>query len=268
MDLLKKHYEKVLLGIVLVGLAVGTGFLPIMIASERESLEQMRVAMITRQVPPLPEPDLARQSTAFKRADAPLKLDFSSTNKLFNPVPWGKRSDGVIFKMEEGNVGPKAVGITKISPLYTVVSLDSVGPESDSGRRYVIGVQREAALVASQRGKKQYYAVPNVKNDAFVVREVKGPAEDPTEIVIELNDTGESAGVAKDRPFKREDGYIADLKYEPEKKTWTNRRVGAQISFGGEDYIVVAISKDEVVLSAKSNNKKTPISYNPSLDQK
>ena len=268
MDFLKKHYEKVLLGIVLVGLAIGTAFLPIMIASERESLEQMRLVIVNHPVKPLDEPDLTRQNEVFKRADTTLKLDFSSSNKLFNPVLWVKTPDGRIIKAEEGNVGPKAVIVAKISPLYTVVSLDSVGPESDSGRRYVIGVQHEAALLASQRNKKQYYAVPDAKNDAFVIREVKGPAEDPTEIIIELNDTGESVSVAKDRPFKREDGYIADLKYEPERKTWTNRRVNSLISFGGEDYKVVAIAKDEVVLSAISNNKKTPIFYNPVPDQK
>ena len=36
MDFLKKHYEKVLLGVVLVGLAVGAALLPWMISKERD----------------------------------------------------------------------------------------------------------------------------------------------------------------------------------------------------------------------------------------
>jgi hypothetical protein len=62
---------------------------------------------------------------------------------------------------------------------------------------------------------------------------------------------------------------MADLRYEPEKRSWNDVRVGAggagtvPIIINGESYIVVAIDKGEVVLSAKSNNKKTPIPYNP-----
>ena len=75
--------------------------------------------------------------------------------------------------------------------------------------------------------------------------------------------------VVKEKPFRRVDGYLADLKYDPEKKNWPNLRVGAggpgtpRITINGEDYIVVAITKNEVVLSAKSNDKKTPRPFNP-----
>lgn len=265
MDFLKKHYEKILLGVVLIGLAVGTAFLPIMIASERDALRQKSEEILGHKVELLKEPDLSRQNELFKRAETPISLDFSTGNRLFNPIPWGKKADGHPIKLQEGNVGPKAVVVTNISPLYTTVSFDST-TVSDSGPRYVIGVQREAAPGASQRSKKQYYSVLNTKNDAFVIREVKGPPEEPAELVLELNDTGESVSVAKDRPFKRVDGYTADLKYDPEKKTWPGRRIGTPLSFGGEDYIIVAITKDEVVLSARSNNKKTPISYKPAAD--
>jgi hypothetical protein len=268
MDFLKKHYEKVLLGIVLVGLAVGTAFLPIMIATERESLEEARMQLIVRQPKSLEEPDLTQQKATFKRVEAPLRLDFSSTNKLFNAVPWVKASDGRLIKAEERNIGPKAVTVTRISPLYTVIKLDSV-QMSESGPRYMMGVERQAAASPSQRRNKGYMATLHVKNDAFTIKEVKGPAEDPSALVLELNDTSEEATVTKDQPFKREDGYTADLKYEPEKKSWSNVRVGAggpgtpPIIINGEGYIVVAIAKDEVVLSARSNNKKTPISYRP-----
>ena len=84
---------------------------------------------------------------------------------------------------------------------------------------------------------------------------------------MELTDTNERISVTRDKPFLREDGYMADLRYEPEKKTWTAVRVGAGSSgtpplvIEGESYIVVAINKSEVVLSAKSNNKKTVVAF-------
>jgi hypothetical protein len=58
---------------------------------------------------------------------------------------------------------------------------------------------------------------------------------------------------------------MADLKYTPENKTWTARRVGSgPLTFAGEEYNIVAIGTNEVVLSAKSNQKKWTIALNNS----
>lgn len=259
MDFIKKHYEKILLGAVLLGLFVAVFFLQFMISSERESLTEARTKILGKAVKPLPSPDTTRSENVLRLLQFPFVLDFTTTNKLFNPVQWQKTLDGHLIKR---GTELSMCQVTKISPLYTIITLDSI-QASDSGPRYVMGVEREAATTAAQRRKKQYYATVNNKNDAFVIREVKGPADNPTELILELNDSGERALLAKEKPFKRADGYTADLKYDPERKVWINRRVGSPISFGGEDYIIVAINKNEVVLSAKSNLKKTSIPYNP-----
>ena len=106
-------------------------------------------------------------------------------------------------------------------------------------------------------------AIVAIENDTFTLREVKTAPDDPTNatVVLELNDTAQRATVAKDQPFRRVDGYVVDMKYAPEAKTWTNRRVGASLAFNGEDYNIVAITENEVVLSAKSNQKKWTIKY-------
>jgi hypothetical protein len=57
---------------------------------------------------------------------------------------------------------------------------------------------------------------------------------------------------------------MVELKYAPEAKTWTNKRIGASLSFNGEDYNIVRLTENEVVLSAKSNQKKWTIKYNAS----
>ena len=136
-----------------------------------------------------------------------------------------------------------------------------------TGVRYAIGVERESAPKPEQRRKKPYYAAVNDKKDVFVIREVKGPPDNPTELVLELNDTAEHVVLKKGIPFKQVDGYTADLKYDPERKTWPGVRAGVTprppMIVAGEEYIIVAITKNEVVLSAKLNNKKTSIPYNP-----
>jgi len=262
MDFLKKHYEKIILGIVLVGLAVAVAFIPFKVGSERKELDEKRISLIPRSVKPLTNLDLTTPQASLKRIAEPINVNFSAPHRLFNPVPWQKSASGQLIKYDDTHIGPKAVTISKITPLYLIITVDNVNI-SDSGPRYVLGVQKEAAAQSSQRIKKETYSKLNDKNDTFILRKIDGAAEAPIKWTLELNDSGETAVVTKEQPFKRIDGYMADLKYDPEKQTWNNCRVGRSLHFNGEDYNVVAISQNEVVLSAKSNQKKWPIQLNP-----
>ena len=265
MDFLKKHYEKVVLGVVLLGLAVAVAFLPFKIASEKQKLEDMRNQLIHPKVKELTNLDLSLPDAVLKRMAAPALVDFSAPNKLFNPMPWQKAADGHLIKVDATNVGPNAVTITKMTPLYLKLSLDSV-TLLEAGPRYVIGIEKEAAPNLRDRPKTQKYCSLNTKNETFTLRDVKTPADNPTNVtlVLELNDTKQRAVVSREQPFRRIDGYVVDLKYGPENKTWTNKRIGAPLSFNGQDYNIVAINENEVVLSAKSNQKNWTVKYSAS----
>jgi hypothetical protein len=265
MDFLKKHYEKVLLGVVLLGLAVAVAFLPFKIASEKQKLEDMRNQLIHPNVKELTNQDLSLPDAALKRMAAPASVDFSAPNKLLNPLPWQKAADGHLIKVDATNVGPNAVTITKMTPLYLKLTLDSV-TSLESGPRYVIGIEKEAALNPRERPKTQKYCSLNTKNETFTLRDIKAAPDNPTNVavVLELNDTKERAVVSREQPFRRIDGYMVDLKYAPENKIWNARRVGGSLTFNGEDYNIVAITENEVVLSAKSNQKKWTVKYSAS----
>ncbi len=264
MDFLKKHYEKVLLGVVLLGLAVAVAFLPLKIANEKQTLLNMRQQLINPKVKPLTNLDLTVPDNTLKRVAVPVTLDFSAPNRLFNPMLWQKAADGHLIKADESNIGPKALVITQIIPLYLKLTLDSV-TTLGSEPRYVIGIENEAAANAHDRYKRQKFCSPQEKTELFTLRGVKA-TPNPTNVVVllELNDTRKRVELSKDQPFRRVDGYMVDLKYPPESKTWKNRRVGAKLPFNGEEYNIVAISEDEVVLSAKSNQKKWTVKYNAS----
>jgi hypothetical protein len=88
MDLLKKHYEKVLLGVVLLGLAVGVGFLPFKIASEKQKLEDLTITLIHPNVKPLTNQDLTLPESVLKRVATRTELDFGPPNRLFKPMVW------------------------------------------------------------------------------------------------------------------------------------------------------------------------------------
>ena len=269
MDFLKKNYEKVLLGVVLLGLAVAVAFLPFKIASDKQKVEDMRNTLIHPKVGPLTNLDLSGPDSMLKRVAVPAQVDFSVPHKLFNPMPWQKAADGRILKVDSTNIGPNAVTITKMLPLYLKITLDDV-TMVDAGARCKIGVENEAAASLKERRKQKYCKLGD-KNETFALRDIQGVSVDnPTnaaataKVVLELNDTNQRVTVTRDQPYRRVDGYMVDLKYSPETKTWTGRRVGATISFNGEDYNIVAITENEVVLSAKSNQKKWTIKYSAS----
>jgi hypothetical protein len=259
MDFLKKNYEKVLLGLVLLGLAVAVAFLPFKITSEKQTLEDMRNRLINPKVKPLTNLDLTMPDAVLKRVAAIPAVDFSAPNKLFNPMPWQKAADGHLIKVDATNIGPNAVAITKMVPLYLKLTLNDV-TTMESGTGCKIGIENQAAVKLQDRKKEKYCKVGD-KNEIFVVRDIKVAPDNPTNatVVLELDDTAQRVTLTRDQPFRRVDGYTVDLKYAPEAKTWTSRRVGAALSFNGEDYNIVAITENEVVLSAKSNQKKWTI---------
>jgi hypothetical protein len=263
MDFLKKHYEKIILIVVLLGVVGFLVFLPFVIAADQQELKDKRAEVVPTKINPLPELDLARQQSIMERLQTPANFDFSTRNKLFNPIEWKRYPDGTMFPIKNGTeIGPRAVVVTKISPLYLVVTLDQVDTNSPSPR-YVIGLEHQAAATLAMRHKQTRYAAVGEKKDLFTMVSVKGDPLNPDEVVLKLTDTGETAVVSKDKPFQRVDAYTADLRYDPEKKSFAGRRAEATISFNGENYIIVAIDANEVILSGQSNQKKTILPYTP-----
>jgi len=263
MDFLKKHYEKILLGVVLLGLVGAAVFLPFLILHDRKELEDKRTGIIHHAVRPLPPLELTEQSNAIERLQLPYHINFETTNRLFNPVEWQRAVNGTLIKIESGNeVGPSAVVVTRITPLYLILTLESV-QTNEFGARYVIVVERQAAAEAWQRAKRQHYSSVGEKNETFTITSISGPPGNPTQLILRLTDTGERAILSQGKPFRRVDGYMADLKYSPGGNNWQDQRVGDDLKFAGDDYIIVAISRNEVVLSAKSNQKKTTLIFNP-----
>jgi hypothetical protein len=261
MDFIKKHYEKVLLGVVLLLATGAVAALPFLISSEKATLEEQRTTILKRPVKPLTNLDLTISETVVKNLGTPLGADFSLPHNVLNPVQWQKGNDNRLIKLAKGNeIGPEAAVVTKTTPLYLILSLDSVGPSTTgSPSGYLIGIEKQASTAANARRKRQTFAAKDAKKDDFTLREVKGPPENPTELIVELGDTGDRVSLSKEKPYKRVDGYLADVRYDPEKKNYANRRVDDQLVIAGETYKIVAITQNEVVVSHTLTGKKFTI---------
>jgi hypothetical protein len=264
MDFLKKHYEKIILSLVLLGLVGALVFLPVIISSDQQQQKELSEGMIQGKHKALQPLDLSDQDNVLQRLKSPYNLDFSTTNKLFNPMQWQKAANGYLIKIKTGSeIGGQAAVVTKITPLYLILTLDSVETNALVGARYVVGVERQASPSPSLRHKRQHYVSKGEKNDVFTLTDVKGDPANPDQLVLKLTDTSDVATISKDKPFQRVDGYAADLQYDPEGKKWQGQRVGADLKFASDDYIIVAIHQNEVILSAASNQKKNVLPYAP-----
>ena len=89
MDFLKKHYEKILLGVVLVGLVGGLVVLLLKIGADREALRAKEESKVNPHVQALSNLDLTIAQDALKLVSTPAVIDFGPPNRLslLNPSP-------------------------------------------------------------------------------------------------------------------------------------------------------------------------------------
>jgi hypothetical protein len=261
MDFIKKHYEKIILGIVLAGLVGALVFMMFYISHDREVMEASSNNVTNPKTAGLTNLDLAANHATITRLATPAKLDFETGNRVFNPVDWVKNPDGTLTRATK--IGPQTCVVTNIVPLYLIVTLDGV-TTNEFGARYTIGVEKQSAPTAAKRHKTQrFVSVGDKPNDVFALVEIKGAAENPDTVVLKLIDSGEPATVAKENPFRRVDAYMADFRYDLEKKSFLRRRVGDRVTFGGTDYVVSDITQNAVGIVDQSNQRRTELPFNP-----
>lgn len=264
MSFIKKNYEKVVLGVVLLGLFGALLYLPIAIKADKDNLQSI-VDGITHAPPkPLPDLNMALEDGALGRVQSSYNLDLETTNRLFNPMQWQKASDGRWIENRTGNeLGPGAVQVTKIVPLYYILRLDSIEPANQFGpARYVISIEQQDAPIAVQRRPRKHYLSAGEKDAQLALISATGPAANP-QLLVQIISTGEQVTITKTKSFQEVTGYAADFRYPPENRQWYDQRVGAVINLNRNDYKVVVIDQNELVLSAESNQKKTTRPYQP-----
>ena len=256
MQFLKAHYEKIILSIVLIGLAAAAGLMPMKVSQERQLQEERQTVFLPKDVKPLTPIDLATNQQALTRVSDPARVKLAGEHNLFNPVRWQKLPNGSIYRAQDA--GPSALEITEIRPLHLRVSFDQV---TDVGgviryRIEILNEQRSNRPLPRDVGEGD-------ENNMFKLERVIGEDKrNPEGFEIVLEGDKEPVRITKQQPYERVIGYAADLRHTVEKREWNDRRVKDELTFGGETYNIVAITANEVVLSAKSNKKQTVLEYN------
>ena len=102
MEFLKNNYEKVILSVVLIGLAIAAVFLLTSVDSEKRSLEEIESGIIATRPKGLKPVDLSTNETALQRLLKPPSLRLVGEHNLFNPVTWKKMPDGRLLALRTG----------------------------------------------------------------------------------------------------------------------------------------------------------------------
>ncbi len=257
MQFLKAHYEKIILSVVLMGLAAVAALMPMRVAQERERQDAREREITNPKVKEYQPIDLATNATVLARLEQPSKLKLSGEHNVFNPVTWQKKPDGQLVKLTE--TGPNAVEVMEIRPLHLSVAFDDV-TGTPQEVRYTLSFLNEG-----QRSGKPTPRIAGIgeKNNMFTIQSIAGETNNPTSLQVLIAGDREPVTIAPGKPYDRTVGHTADLNYPPTGKQWKNARIKEELTINGETYNIVAITPNEVVLSAKSNKKQTVLEYKP-----
>jgi hypothetical protein len=257
MEFLKRHYEKIVLCIVLLGLAGAAVW------------TKGAIDKVQNNTAPLPEPprrggvslkplDLSTDMLALAQVTNPPAILLSGEHNLFNPVTWKRKSDNTLLKILTN--GAAALTVSNITKLYTVIAFDHA---SGQGSGVYVMTYQQHSDPAHPAHKTTEYAKKDekMKSGLYILRTVQGDADNPTALDLELPDTGDTVTVTKEKPYEKVDSYIADLRYDPESKNMPRVHVNDVITLDGEPYKVVEITANAVRVQSSRTTKVTEIKW-------
>lgn len=264
MEFFRKHYEKVILSIVLLFLAVAAAYLPARVQAVNRDIADV----IERENPkPFTPLNTETNVAILKQSQKKLRVKLSgSKHNLFNPVGWIKNKDGNLIKDRfYGMRGPEALIAKKIDPLYFSIEYDNIITNS-AEIFYSFGVTRQADAKKANRRRMMRRVRIGEETDIFTLKEVKGGLARPEEFVIRLLADNREIRVSskKSEPYLEIAGYTVDLVYRPDERKFNAKRRGDTIKIAKRWYEIVVVSENEVVVKDSITTKQTTIRVNAS----
>lgn len=275
MEFLKNHYEKIILGLMLLLMASGAVLLVLEGGSVQEQLAGYRELIIGGAGKPPPEQDLDKLKSLLSSASKPSQTDFATVHRVFNPMAWYVDTNGNLIPGTL--VGVSRLAVHSITPQRLLLEFAATGgsPERPT---VTVGVTREFGRTVQDRQKKRQSVFLNATNTpatatsanmidsgrklVLLVREASGPPESP-EVKCELHEPGKEPlkfTLSKAQGFTTVVEHIAHIQYMAETNfVWLQARKDMPMVFAGDTNIVVEITASNVVVRAVSNDKVTTL---------
>jgi len=269
MEFLKNHYEKLILGVVLLLMAVGAVGLVLEAGSVQEELQKFKENPVGLGGKPPPPENFTNLVKALRQATNPATVEFTRVHKVFNPDTWYVDTNGNLIAGT--NVGVGRLVVQSITPLHLKLWFDSIG--GTVGRETVkVNVIREFMRTPQEQSRKSLTLTltsTNTQNTLDPVnklqlfaREIGGTPEAP-QARLELIEPGRDPfkfTVSKAQGLTQVVERVAFIIYPVESNfVWRAARKGQPMPFAGDTNIVVEITASNVVVRAISNDKHTTI---------
>jgi hypothetical protein len=252
MEFLKKHYEKVVLSAVLLVVAGVAFWLTQAVSQVQTSLDEQLKARVRGSKKQLQPVDLTNAVAAVQQLDKPSPLELSGGHGVFNPSRWIRGSDGSP-KLDPRQDLSATLKLVQTKPLNLRILY--VGPTGvGDPYRYEFSIEQQHAKKPSDRRAVTTSLIEGTKNNFFRLQEVRGAKDSAGEVVIQLLG-GETLVLAKGKPLEKVMGYSADLRFE--NRDFAGKRADETLSLSGTSYKIVAIGKDELVVSAPNGTRTT-----------
>lgn len=255
MEFLKAHYEKLILGVVLLGLAVAAWFVSAAPKGEDEFGQSAGIVYESKAT----GVDTSTNEVALARFNVMTNLDLENHHQLFNPNVWQRKPDGSFVTGTK--LGPKGLTIKSITPLkFTVTFVDvseGISPRC-SLRINRVNPPGEKGMPTAMTSTLM---AAGEKNKYFKFLEAR-PPEAPAEVVLEMEKDGQTVTLAKGKSYERIEGYMAELQYSAANKNFRNVREKTPLVLSGETNNVVSVTANEIILVNPSTTLKTTLKYN------
>ena len=266
MQFLKNHYEKLVLSLVLLGLAGAAFVLMTKVGNIRDDIKKESLQQTSAPQKALVPVDRESMIQKLSMATNPPVVELGLPNIVFNPVTWKKTAGGQEFPIrDEKNSGAGAVEVTAIlAKNFTIELVRITGTEEKA--RYEFGFTAEGAEDRrNQRQKKkglylddsgEFRSYPDTgTNFVFTLKEVQGAPLMPDSMVMEIENWAEPVVVTPDAPYKQVMHFVANMMHRQTGEQFQQKTKGDSIVIEGEVYNVVSVSESQVVLESPSGKR-------------
>jgi hypothetical protein len=266
MDFLKKHYEKLILTVVLAGLLGAAGWLLWQVNRVKAGTGPVE-EVPDRQAVKLDGEHYQRIIAGVTNAGG-LVLE-SPRHPVFNPWTWLLNTNDRTWTQQK-EIGPSKLLVTNQTPLHLII--DPVASVSSDRTNLTLGLTRE--YLVGPTGKRLPRSVSlgttnRLDGDAIravlkAVRNPGGEVEMDVDLLVANEPPVLNQTLTKANPFKRLIGYEVDIVYPPVPAAPIPKklRVGGTFVIDGETYKIIAITETELRVES-SSGKPTTVPIKP-----
>ena len=256
MQFLKKHFEKIILSVVLALLGGAAVWLSLAVKEAKVQVEKGPGA------PPPAKPwtnlVVGVYSNALEALTNAPEVVLTGEHNLFNSGTWIKLRDGTLRKVTKSGVD--ALSVTGIRPLYFSITLDSQASDV-----FLLTARHDYGA-----GPVHWYGRPGEKAEPrkpYPIVGTNSAPDKPTVMVLQMQipETGETVTVSSGAPYRKLEGYEADMKYSASDVTnmFSNKHVGDMLPLSDYSFKIIAISSNIVTVQDTRTSQKTDKKWNP-----